>query len=107
MYKYKLKNNEKMKKFVLNRQYLTHILVGHVKEEIRPVAVANDLNTLMKSVENHAQRILQVRNPNFLEWKNWEITRNGSRAEIVVFSKEECDCGDGIRFIIDEVDFLV
>lgn len=95
-----------MKKFVLNRQYLTHIQFGHVKEEIKPVAIANDLNTLMKSVENYAQQILQICNSNFLEWKKWEVSRNGSHAEIVVISKDTRDCGDGIRFIIDEVDFL-
>ncbi len=95
-----------MKKFVLNRQYLTHVLMGYVKEEIQPVAVADNLNTLMKSVENYAQRILQIRNPNSLEWKNWKVSRNGSHAEIIVF-KEDSDCGDGIRFIIDEVDYLM
>ena len=96
-----------MKKFVLNRQYLTHANLGFVKEEIKPVATANDLNTLMKSVEDYAQRIFQVRNPNFLKWKKWEVSRNGSHAEIVVFSEDNCDCGDGLRFIIDEVEHLV
>ena len=96
-----------MEKFILNRQYLTRVQLGHVREEIKPLACANDLNTLMKSVENYAVKILQIRNPNFLEWKKWEVTRNGSHAEIIVISKDLSDCGDGIRFIIDEVDFLI
>jgi hypothetical protein len=96
-----------MKKFTLNRQYLTHIQLGYVREEIKPLACANDLNTLMKSVEDYAGKILQVRNPNFLEWKKWEVSRDGSHAEIIVISKDPSDCEDGIRFIIDEVDFLI
>lgn len=96
-----------MTKFVLNRQYLRYCDGKHVTEETKPVASANDLNTLMKSVEDYALRILQIRNPFFLQWRKWEVSQNGSHAEIFVFSEDSRDCGDGLRFIIDEVEHLV
>lgn len=95
-----------MKKFVLTYAYMTKDEIGYVRGSYRSLAVANDLNTLMKSVENYAQRILQVKNPNFFNFNGgWDMRINGSHAEITITVDTENN-KDGVHFIIDEVDYL-
>ena len=94
-----------MKKFVLTYAYMTKEEIGYVKSPYKPLLVSNDMNTLMKSVENLAQRIFQENNPNFLEWDKWNVQLNASHAEIVV--KQTNRDKDGIHFVIDEVDFIL
>ena len=92
-----------MKKFVLMTEYLEHTVLGYINHKRVAIGVANDLNTLMKSVHNIALKKLQVRNPNFLEVGKWEVNTEGSHAEIIVSNTTD---EDALRFIIDEVDFL-
>jgi len=94
-----------MKKFVLMTEYLEHTVLGYINHKRVPVGVANDLNTLMKSVHNLAMKKLQVKNPNFLEIGKWEVNTDGSHAEIIVSDTTD-ENEDALRFIIDEVDFL-
>lgn len=91
------------KKFVLTRQKLDRIFGQNVRGVNMPIAVANDLSTLMKSVENFAQTTLGVRNPNLLEWGEWKVSRHAKRAGITVTSVVN---GAGVHFSIYEVDLL-
>ena len=94
-----------MKKFVLLKEYLEKNEIGNYEAHKRePIAVANNLNSLMRGVIDYAQKILQVRNPNFLAVGKWDVRTNGSHAEIVV--AETYGNEDAIRFIIDETDFI-
>lgn len=89
-----------MKKFVLMYAYMTKDEIGYVRGPYRPLAVANDLNTLMKSVEGYAQGILKVPN-NVLHYDKWDMRLDGSHAEILVTHE------NGVQFIIDQVNYLV
>ena len=91
-----------MKKFVLLEEYLEKIEIGYKAHNRKPIAVANDLNSLMKTVENCAQRTLQVRNPGCLTIGKWDVQTNGSHAEIIITTYD-----DAVHFIIDEVDFIL
>jgi hypothetical protein len=94
-----------MKKFVLLEEYLEKIEIGYKAHNRKPIAVANDLNSLMKTVENCAQRTLQVRNPGCLAIGKWDVQTNGSHAEIII--AKLYDDEDAVHFIIDEVDFIL
>lgn len=94
-----------MKKFVMMREYLTNNSpLGYIGGERRPVAVANDLNTLMGKVVDCASSILQVRNPNCLKIGKWDVRTDGKYAEIVI--TETIDDNDAVRFIIQETEFI-
>ena len=94
-----------MKKFVLLKEYLENLESGYKSHKREAISCANDLNTLMKTVENQAQRILQIRNPNFMITGKWDVRTDGSHAEIT-FAESYGD-EDAVHFIIDEVDFLM
>lgn len=93
-----------MKKFVLLKEYLEKNEMGYKAHKREPIAVANSLNSLMRGIVDYAQKILQIRNPNFLAVGKWDIRTNGSHAEIVI--AETYGNEDAIRFIIDETDFI-
>ena len=94
-----------MKKFVLLKEYLENSEIGFKAHKREPIAVANSLNSLMRGIVDYAQKILQVRNPNFLAVGKWDVRTDGSHAEIVV--AETYGNEDAIRFIIDETDFIL
>ena len=86
------------------KEYLEKQESGYKPHKREAIFCANDLNTLMKTVEDQAQRILQIRNPNFMAKGKWDIRTDGSHAEIIF--AEPYDNEDAVRFIIDEVDYL-
>ena len=95
-----------MKKFVLMKEYLTNNApIGYLKGLRTPVLVTNDLNTAMGNVESLAQKILQVHNPNFLEIGKWDVRTDGRYSEIII--KETLGDKDAVRFIIQEVEFIL
>lgn len=92
-----------MKKFVMMRERLVeNPPLGYIKGERRPVAVANDLNTLMGKVVDCASSFLQVRNPNCLKIGKWDVRTDGKYAEIVIKEVSE----NAVRFIIQETEFI-
>lgn len=86
-------------------EYLEKTVLGYVNHKRNPIGVANDLNTLMKSVHNLALKKLQIKNPNFLEVGKWEVNTDGSHAEIIMRDTTD-ENEDAFRFIIDEVEFM-